>query len=69
MSYKYMLLDSRGAVSYTHLDVYKRQVLYDHHAGNVGREPPEHVQRGLCAACGGAQTNDGLLRRPIAAKT
>lgn len=38
-----------------------RHVLYDDHAGNIRRKPPQHFQRGLGAAGGSAQTDDGGL--------
>ena len=37
---------SRKAVSYTHLDVYKRQVVA--HA-DIGHQRPEHIERGVVA--------------------
>lgn len=39
-----------------------RHMLNDDHAGNVGGQALEYFQRGLCPACGGTQTDDGVVQ-------
>ena len=48
------------SVSYTHLDVYKRQVPDNHIAGSRSVQPAHHMKQGGLAAAGGSHNGHKL---------